>query len=443
MTQILGKLSKFFCFILVLAVATGCTKPEQKQEKQAQGEDDKRTEITFWSVDWGGKVSAKIKKIVEEYNSKHDTVKIKVQFQPYNSGVTGFDGKLLPAIVAGTAPDIVTLYVPFEGIEREMTEYIDDYLIDDENFVWDDIYPFMQNQVLFRGRKTAAPFIANIIGVLMYNKTAYKKAGLDPNTTPKTLDELDAMAEKLTIRDDQGNYEQFGFMPWDGLMAEQVISLAAIFGAKLVDENGDISPLDPRLIKGFEWVMSYAKKYGYEKVNKTIPYVNAFTAGKVAMSYAFDGQIFYQNDQKVTYEWGLAPFPCSEEGIDPTWVGGWNIAVTKGSKNIKEACNFIKYICGRPGQMILLEDSQQGYHPGFSPIMQVNEKYVDAMPWPQQFLVRSALPYIPADAPQHIRDEYEQAYKQAFKDIVTEKAEIRTVLEGLERKFKLEKEQNN
>src|SRR5205085_806052 len=52
--------------------------------------------------------------------------------------------------------------------------------------------------------------------LFVWNKDAFKKAGLDPNRPPRTIAELDAYSAKLTKFDSKGNLIQAGMIPWAG-----------------------------------------------------------------------------------------------------------------------------------------------------------------------------------------------------------------------------------
>ena len=436
------KEARLVCVLLFLAIlVTGCggnNKQGSVKEVAKENENSGKTEVIFWSVDWGGQVSNLFKKIVEEFNNQSKDTFVKIQFQipSLTGGITGFDDKLQPAIIAGTGPDVVTTAIVHEGIDKELFQYVDDYVKDDNSFSWDNYYPFEITKITHRGKKAALPFMVDVCGVMMYNKTMFAKEGLDPNSPPQTLQKLDEIAERLTKRDESGNYVQVGLMPWEWMFEHQSLTLAAIFGAKLVDENGTPTPLDPNLIKAYEWVMSYVRKYGYEQLLGAVGSSGGFTRGVLGMTYAYNGDIFVLYNQDVSFQWGLAPFPTYEEGQDPTWVGGWMLAMVNGSKKQEAAAQFLKYICGFEGQKIYHSLIEKGVGYSFSPMPSVNEYYYDKMNWPQQFFVRNALPMVSSNPQFHIREEISKKYREARKDIFSGKSELMATMESLDSFFK-------
>ena len=51
---------------------------------------------------------------------------------------------------------------------------------------------------------------------MLWNKAAFREAGLDPEKPPRTIAELDAYCEKLTKVDKRGRLTQVGIIPWYG-----------------------------------------------------------------------------------------------------------------------------------------------------------------------------------------------------------------------------------
>src|SRR6202011_4464778 len=116
----------------------------------------------------------------------------------------------------------------------------------------------------------AVPFGTDLRG-LYYNKTQMSAAGLDPNKPPTTTDELDAMADKLTIKSG-AKTTQMGFVPW--AMQGSLYTYGWIFGGEFYDPAKDVVTLDhPQIIKALEWMVSYAKKYNVDTIDQ---YAQAF-----------------------------------------------------------------------------------------------------------------------------------------------------------------------
>ncbi|MEZ0537477.1 extracellular solute-binding protein [Caldicellulosiruptoraceae bacterium PP1] len=120
---------------------------------------------------------------------------------------------------------------------------------------------------------------------LYWNKKLFKEAGFDSEKPPKTIVELDKMAEKLTNK--KGNrFEQIGFIPW--LSQGWLYTCGWVLGGEFQDKNtGKITANDPNIIKALEWEVSYAKKYNAADVQSfstaTASNIELFLTRKVAM----------------------------------------------------------------------------------------------------------------------------------------------------------------
>src|SRR5262249_17011926 len=94
---------------------------------------------------------------------------------------------------------------------------------------------------------------------LQYNKTMLQEAGLDPNHPPQTIEEMDAYAAKITVKQN-GRIAKAGCMPaepgwWNW-------SWGYFFGGRLWDGKANITANSPENVRAFEWIASYSDKYG-------------------------------------------------------------------------------------------------------------------------------------------------------------------------------------
>ena len=75
----------------------------------------------------------------------------------------------------------------------------------------------MKSYTEYKGTRCAMPMLADVYG-LYYNKDLLQAAGF--TAPPKTLGELESMAEKLTTYNADGSIKTLGFNPTDGLVRE-------------------------------------------------------------------------------------------------------------------------------------------------------------------------------------------------------------------------------
>lgn len=303
-----------------------------------------RVTITYWEK-WTGFEGEAMKAVVDDFNASQDKIFVEALT------VTSVDIKIMTAIAGGNPPDIAGLWtaqvVPW-AMKRALIP-LDDYIkkagIKRESY----IAPYWDLQS-FKGQMWALPSTVASIA-LHYNKGMFKEAGLDPNKPPVTIKDLELYNDKLTKRDADGNITQMGHNPtwpgwWKGLWG-------SFFGGRLYDpEAKKITADDPNNIRAYEWIESFAKKYGVESLQSfssgygafSSP-TNPFLAGKLAM--VFQGVWMANFIQRFApkMEWGAAPFPYGPGGKPNTTLVETDIlAIPAGAKHPDEAFEFIKYV---------------------------------------------------------------------------------------------------
>jgi sn-glycerol 3-phosphate transport system substrate-binding protein len=153
----------------------------------------KPVEITLWH--WMPRANeTALQGLVDSFNSSQTDVKVSLvnqidweaTFQKYKSGLG-----------TGDLPDIVQLQ------ESDQQQMIDTQTVlpasvcaKADKYSFSDFLPRVISYYTIDGTQYAMPF--NTSGpVLYYNKKAFSAAGLDPDSPPKTLDDVRSAAEKL------------------------------------------------------------------------------------------------------------------------------------------------------------------------------------------------------------------------------------------------------
>lgn len=145
-----------------------------------------------------GFLEEKFSEIVEEFNQKPDHLKIKLK-QVKNYKVAYEEG--LIAHKKGEGPHILQVYeVATLSMMLEEENYvpIGDLLSKYQSHFNPDLYIDVVRKFYSapNGNMLSLPWNAST-GVLFYNKTAFEKAGLDPEKPPATWPELEKMGERL------------------------------------------------------------------------------------------------------------------------------------------------------------------------------------------------------------------------------------------------------
>lgn len=331
--------------LAVLAWSESITRPVERQD---------RVEVVYWDKYTEFEEEA-LRKIVDYFNKSQQ--KIYVNFL----SVSDIQSKTLMAIAGGSPPDIAGLFGPdvAQYADANALTPLDDYCgeagITERNYV-----PIFWDVCNYRGRVYALPSAAAATA-LHYNTELLAKAGLPPDKPPKTIEELDAMAAKMTKRDAKGALKTVGFLP-----AEPdfwVWAWGYFFGGRLWDGKDKITADSPENVRAYEWVARFSERYGKENTlnfragfgNFSSPQ-NAFLAGKVAMEIQGAWMDNFVHRYTPSLKYAVAPFPYPADRPDlanPTLADTDVFVIPRGAKHPDEAFEFIKFMQSQKGMEML------------------------------------------------------------------------------------------
>ncbi len=155
------------------------------------------TEIEWWHA-MGGKLGEKVNEIAEGFNASQSDYVLKPVYkgnytETMTAAIAAFRAKQQPAIVqvfeVGTA-SMMSAKGAIKPVYQLMEEAGEPF--DPKNYLSavTGYYTDAQGNMLSMPFNSSTP-------VLYYNKTAFQKAGLDPNSPPATWPEVEAAARKL------------------------------------------------------------------------------------------------------------------------------------------------------------------------------------------------------------------------------------------------------
>lgn len=292
--------------------------------------------ISFWVRDSD---QGFVEPLVKAYNAKGGT-QVKLTVVPAGQFVT----KFATAVAGGSAPDVVAIdliYVPSFAQAGQMTDLTE---LTKALPYAKTLSPSHVRLATYEGRQYAVPFSAEG-SVLIYNKDLFKKAGLDPNKPPKNFAELEEYAKKITaLGGDIKGYYFSGACA--GCNAFTFLPLIWASGGDVLSADGKSATLNTPAVKDALALYRRMWEAGYipagAKTDNGTNFLTAFATGKIGMAGtgAFSIGILKRDYPKVDF--GLAPLP-GKNGGSSSFAGGDSIGIPKGSKNVQEAWNFIKW----------------------------------------------------------------------------------------------------
>jgi sn-glycerol 3-phosphate transport system substrate-binding protein len=165
------------------------------------------TEVTFWHSMTGNNAKA-VDTLVADFNSSQSKVHVTATYKGnYDDTIaaykTAVKNKQTPSVTQ--IYDVGTRFM----VDSQQALPVADFAAKDK-YSLADLQPNIVNYYTVGGKLESMPFNSSM-PLLYLNVEALKLAGLDPAKPPKTLDELTAAAEKLTVKNADGTTKQYGF----------------------------------------------------------------------------------------------------------------------------------------------------------------------------------------------------------------------------------------
>ncbi|MCX5519745.1 extracellular solute-binding protein [Kaistia defluvii] len=316
------------------------------------------TTLTVWDWKSGDPTTAPyFEKVKTDFEAAHPGVTVKFVMQPHDQYYT----LLGTAIAASQGPDVVLVHGGSQAKERIAAfSKLDDKIADIKTRVagWDE----------FAGPDGSAYAVPiSIQGLAVYyNKELYKKAGLDPEATPKSWAELEAICAKLKAAGTTcfalGNKEGFGAdffysaAAANALTAEQQAAWTA----------GDLKWSSPE-IKAIvqKWVDTQKDGWYAEGANSTAKFMDeyqSFERGENANTIGLLSDVAHWKEFDEFLEpqnvgvFVMPPVTASvNDKLRMPLAGGIGYAVTKFSPNQDLAVELAKSFTATPAMQVFFE----------------------------------------------------------------------------------------
>jgi len=196
------------------------------------------------------------------------------------------------------------------------------------------------------GKLIAMPWFGDF-GILYYRTDLLKKYGY--SGPPKTWAELGTMAKKIQDGERDSNKNFYGFVyqgnSYEGLTCDALEWLASSGGGHFID-NGKASIDNPKAVAMLNlqrsWVGTITPRgvTSYQEEDAR----NAFDSGNAAFMrnwpYAYSASL----TTPVKGKFSVTVLPHGAGGQPVGTVGGWQVGVSKYSKHIPAAIEFIRYL---------------------------------------------------------------------------------------------------
>lgn len=296
---------------------------------------DNGAKLTMWVRHTDGEP---VQKLVDLYNKSHKN-QIKLTVIPGDA----FQQKVGAAAGSKSLPDILgadVVYSPNyvkQGIFRDITKLADGLPFKS------DLSQAHQQAASKDGKIYGLPLLVDS-SLIVYNKTLFKKAGLDPEKPPTSFADIDTDAR--AIRALGGDTYGFYFAGnGAGSMAYSAMPFAAAAGTPPLEDDGTKADIDSPAFTAVGDLYRNLYKDGVvpsaAKADDGTTWTASFIAGKIGILPV--GTFVFGALKDAKFDWGIAPLPAPDGSASSTFVGGDVVGVTSTSKNPTQAENFLAW----------------------------------------------------------------------------------------------------
>lgn len=296
---------------------------------------DDGTTLTLWTR---APTQAFTQSLVDAYNSSHKN-KVKLTAFPADS----YQQKVASAAGAKRLPDILAsdvVYAPnyaSKGIFADLTSRVNTLPFKDA------LAPGHIKAATFDGKLFAVPHDLDM-SVLFYNKVLFKKAGLDPDKPPTTMQEVYQDAVKINKLGGSTHGYFFGgdcpgcmlFTTWPMIWAD---------GGTVINDKGDASTIDnPQAVDVYTLYRKFVQQGlvpASVKSENGPTWTQAFGEGKIGIQ-PFGATALQTMKEGPALQIGVAPIPGLNGGKS-SFVGGDVIGIASTSSHAAQAWDFISW----------------------------------------------------------------------------------------------------
>ena len=315
-------------------------KSETRTEESQSGSSREIIELTVWAGNWQ---EPKIAELTSQFGEENPNIKIKYEYFPWETMLDTYT----VALRNDAGPHVMDHVIYWTALFQKMGKFLPiDDLVAADNYDMSIYFEAPVDGLTFDGQIYGLPYQYETQS-LIYNKTLFEEAGLDPEDPPETWPELLEYAKKLT----KGDVYGFGLVGDEFVNStDQVFTLILCNGGEILNEDNTKCLLnEPAAVEAVQFwvdmllVDKVAPKSSLEN-NNTVN-MELFYNEKVAMimqgNYAIP--TILEHNPGINMATVLAP-----EWVDRKYVlGGWNMSMTnavKDEETKRAAWEYMKFI---------------------------------------------------------------------------------------------------
>lgn len=308
----------------------------------------KQVTIEYWQYYYESKVKL-MDELIKTFEKQNPDIKVEQKTFPYEQ----FNQKVAIAVPAGTGPDVVNLYygwVP-KYVEAGYLQALPTSAFPART-IKKDFLP-MVDAVKLKGKYWGLPTAVRALA-LFWNKDLFKEAGLDPNKPPRTWNELQQDAVKLTKHDKNGQLVQEGYA-WNADGQDNHVFMQVLlrqWGVNPFSTNNQKVLWNSKAggYEAFRWWTDLAAKHKVGEPTFMGDYRTAFISGKAAMMVDGSFALGTLKTKAKDINWGVTTLPVKEpNGVKSNFGSFWLNGLTVNAKGEKREASikFLKFLTSK------------------------------------------------------------------------------------------------
>lgn len=333
------------------AETTETTEPSKEGTEKAEEYTGPTGEISWCS--WGSDAEIEYnKKLSKAFMASHPGTT--VNYEAFNDD---YATVVETRYIGGQSPDVIyghpstLLKWMQEGMLMDISDIYEEneYLWDDEKYLT-NTYEFFQHNGKYFGTVAGADTF-----VLFYNKTKLDEAGLPYPNENTTWEELMEMAEKTTIRDEDGTPVSLGLANSFGYY--NFFPILYAHGGKFLDNMNQPTKVvfnSPETIEALTWIQnSAAGENTFSPSGDDNSFLTGwFPNGDYTFHISGVYDIVYMTGIE-DFEWDIAPLPQTMSNQGDTAVLTAGYSVSSQTQNEELAKEFVRWCTTTEAQKII------------------------------------------------------------------------------------------
>ena len=296
--------------------------------------------LTIWVRDNGATLATRV---IDHWNETHPADPITLTLIPHDRMMP----TLASALAAGKVPDLLSLDLILtpDFMKAGYLKDITDPMAGNPN-----IKKVVQAHIdlaTYKRRLYGVPFTPDD-SVLLYNKTLFRKAGLDGDNPPKTSGEIVSAARRIrALGPDFHGFNFSGSCPGCNIFTIAPQMWAAR-GTVVLPAGCDAEPLQGESIKQVLQDYRTMWKEGlipeYAKADKGDHTMAAFVSGKIGMQAAANYAVPLLKEKAPGLDFGVAFLPGPSPGDVSSFAGGDVLTIPATAKHAAKALEVLDWV---------------------------------------------------------------------------------------------------